>query len=511
MFLQLTTILLHLALCSATKDVVHFSVNSAQGDRTPVKEDNSAAEMATVTVNLQQAVNRIGSHFVGVTIDSQQIRYNWNSFGFGSTKVQNMARALSPSYFRLGGSAADYMTFDPTNQKGHKGENLQGGQVYCSNFTTQFYMSVDQWDILNKFLQAVGWDFIMDLNALQRNADGSWNPANARQLLQYSASKNYKIAAFELGNEYNLYPSSLAVTPAQLAVDYVTLQNLLGEFPQDYYSSFLVGPETAMGGEEKYFLGFLQAGGYKTIRASSFHSYYFSAQEKYLPHFTNVSIMNYLGGKIELAMTQTRQVDPLLPVWLSETSTAYGCGTANMSDRFVAGFLWLDKLGLSAAMGIQSVIRQTFYGFNYGILDLDLNPNPDFWLTVLYKRIVRGPVFNATSDRSDVRAYVACANPDNFKAGSLAFYFLNPNDYSVTFDLPQFDAQTMLIYALTAGDSGGLLSKFSALNGMKLEMSGDNLPDLKPLSAPKGPVSMAPYSFGFVVLPEARVSICLNQ
>ena len=36
----------------------------------------------------------------------------------------------------------------------------------------------------------------------------------------------------------------------------------------------------------------------------------------------------------------------------------------------------------------------------------------DFWLTVLYKRIVRGPVFNATAGRRDVRVYAACANPE---------------------------------------------------------------------------------------------------
>ena len=36
----------------------------------------------------------------------------------------------------------------------------------------------------------------------------------------------------------------------------------------------------------------------------------------------------------------------------------------------------------------------------------------DFWLTVLYKRIVRGPVFNATASRQDVRVYAACANAD---------------------------------------------------------------------------------------------------
>ena len=33
----------------------------------------------------------------------------------------------------------------------------------------------------------------------------------------------------------------------------------------------------------------------------------------------------------------------------------------------------------------------------------------DFWLTVLYKRIVGGPVFSAIG-RSDVRVYAACAN-----------------------------------------------------------------------------------------------------
>ena len=40
----------------------------------------------------------------------------------------------------------------------------------------------------------------MDLNALKRNSDGSWNPDNARELLQFSAARNYAIAGFELGN-----------------------------------------------------------------------------------------------------------------------------------------------------------------------------------------------------------------------------------------------------------------------------------------------------------------------
>ena len=37
---------------------------------------------------------------------------------------------------------------------------------------------------------------------------------------------------------------------------------------------------------------------------------------------------------------------------------------------------WLDKLGLSAAHGVDLVIRQTFFGGYYGLLDEEANPTP---------------------------------------------------------------------------------------------------------------------------------------
>jgi len=37
---------------------------------------------------------------------------------------------------------------------------------------------------------------------------------------------------------------------------------------------------------------------------------------------------------------------------------------------------WLEKLGLSAQRGIGVVMRQTLYGYNYALLDIDMNPNP---------------------------------------------------------------------------------------------------------------------------------------
>jgi len=46
-----------------------------------------------------------------------------------------------------------------------------------------------------------------------------------------------------------------------------------------------------------------------------------------------------------------------------------------MRSLFVCG-RWLDKLGLSAQKDIGVVMRQTLYGYNYALLDIDMNPNP---------------------------------------------------------------------------------------------------------------------------------------
>ena len=60
----------------------------------------------------------------------------------------------------------------------------------------------------------------------------------------------------------------------------------------------------------------------------------------------------------------------------------------------------------------------------------------------------------------------------SFKAGSLAMYFLNPNNYSVTLELPQFDKQPLLLFLLSAGDSDGLLSKLVSLSGGQILVLG---------------------------------------
>ena len=51
-----------------------------------------------------------------------------------------MARALAPAYFRLGGAAADYMTYD-LEKYNSNGGCLHKGEVHCANFTEPYNMT----------------------------------------------------------------------------------------------------------------------------------------------------------------------------------------------------------------------------------------------------------------------------------------------------------------------------------------------------------------------------------
>lgn len=56
--------------------------------------------------------------------------------------------------------------------------------------------------MLNNVATEANLDIIFGLNALIRNADGSWNFENAKELIKFSADHNLEIN-WELGNGNN--------------------------------------------------------------------------------------------------------------------------------------------------------------------------------------------------------------------------------------------------------------------------------------------------------------------
>ena len=63
-------------------------------------------------------------------------------------------------------------------------------------------------------------------------------------------------------------------------------------------------------------------------------------------------------------------------------------GKTQIDETFVAGFMLIDKLGLSAELGLSLEVRQTFYGFWLALVDQRFEPRPNYWLSLAFKRLV---------------------------------------------------------------------------------------------------------------------------
>ncbi|CAC5366171.1 HPSE [Mytilus coruscus] len=451
-----------------------------------MKMTYSEYRKTSVMIDTDTIIETISDRFLSVTLDTSFIQDNWSTLNFSSPKVQVLAKALSPCYLRVGGSSADYLQFDSSSQS-EIYQKVPKEFILTDRINkklTNFTMIARQWDELNGFAEMVGWDLIFDLNSLLRQ-NGQWLPDNAKLLMDYTSQKGYKIAGWELGNEPDVYKD--------------------------------VGPSVTMLVKEisrKYLQDFVDAGGPDIVTNPTFHHYYDYGPSMTVPKFMAPDILSNLPWQINVA----KKIAPF-PLfgkfWLGETSSAWGGGAAGLSDRYVAGFMWLDKLGISASLGVDVVVRQTFYGGSYGLIDTKTsNPNPDFWLSYLYKKLVGRSVFNVTMDdnKGYVRMYTHCTNTQrsDYKPGSITVYGMNLRQEPTTVVFTQFKPDIKLhLYLLEPVGVESLKSQTIALNGRTLSLNPDfSLPSMDYPEVVTSNFTFPQQSFGFIVIPEANVAAC---
>ncbi|KAK6174492.1 hypothetical protein SNE40_017758 [Patella caerulea] len=411
---------------------------------------------------------------------------------FRSRKVLTLAKGLSPSYLRVGGATSDRIMFNKTHDQ--PGVNLP----------------VADWDNMNHLAMNAGMDLIYDFNVIPRK-NGQWDPTNARQLLEYTVKKGYKPAGYELGNEPNHSPQVHIISEKQLAKDFAAFKHVASSIGVPPFLT--IGPDIG-GVIMPYLEKFLEAGGGDVLDAVTMHQYYTNGQSATLKDFTDSKLLDSLIPEVQSFVKTCNQKAPHKQCWLGETSSCSHGGAQHISDRYVAGFLWLDKLGLSALHGLQAVLRQSFFGSNYGLIDAHLNPNPDYWLTLLYKRLVGSPVFDITQTSDhNIRVYAHCTNVSSsigYKPGSITVYMMNIGSKTVYVHIPFSSSKTQQRYILSPGDHDGLTSQFVKLNGDVLKLPNDHsLPDLKPVVS-HGTVKLEAYNMGFVVIPDAMKPECMQ-
>ncbi|KAI0234960.1 hypothetical protein LSAT2_014658 [Lamellibrachia satsuma] len=307
----------------------------------------------------------------------------------------------------------------------------------------------------------------------------------------------------------------------QLGRDVLLLQKILSNdprFQKFFANSTQVGPDVNRPPRSLTFLVKYLSVVHNSLDAITLHQYYMNGRTATISDFINPDILDYLPTQIAQVTAVIREAGlPHAKLWLGETSTAWGGGAEGMSDAYVAGFMWLDKLGISAKMGISLVVRQTFYGGHYSLIDRYLRPLPDYWLSLLFKRLVGSRVLNvklSVKDGHTVRVYAHCTVSSglNYSEGAVTVYALNLRNSAAALVLPtELRHLTKHQYLLTPSGPDGLKSRCVNLNGRKLEMIDDRtLPPLAPKQlTPDEVPTLPPLTFAFFVIPDAKASACL--
>ncbi|XP_032527276.2 heparanase-like [Danaus plexippus] len=478
-----------------------------------------------ITINEHQKVLAVlPDNFLSFGIDASEIQ-DYDKVDFTSIRLRELASALGPARLRLGGTMSDRLIFsaedlpsvscDHCLASSHNETACVALKKLCKNkFLPFFLMTGRKWTEINEFCQATNTKLLFTLNLLLRDSH-EWNSQNAVELIKYSKQKKFDID-WQLGNEPNSFRHvfNLTVTPQELAHDFKKLRNLLNH--HGYKKSLLVGPDTTRPQDHqpnclKYMVEFLGNGSH-FVNARSWHQYYLNSRTAKLQDFWNPETFDLLKEQIETMQNHTKKYHNI-PMWLSETSTSYGGGAPGLSNTYAGTPLWVDKLGLSAKYNISTVIRQSFYGGNYSLVNEELEPLPDWWVSVLYKKLVGNKVLHLMCKCSPhQRVYVHCANKNYTNDSSaITVYAINLEMEKVQFLLngTALHGDNIIIDEfIISAPSNNRRTKTILLNGWPLHYESASL-DLQPNHKKyNNRISMPPYSIGFWVIKNTSIKIC---
>uniref|UniRef100_A0ABM5GKC1 Heparanase n=1 Tax=Pogona vitticeps TaxID=103695 RepID=A0ABM5GKC1_9SAUR len=540
--------LLLLILACLCAGALRVGVSSAE----PPPAGDEAAELSIPQSS--RPLRQVNPSFLSLTIDANLVTDPRYITFLGSTKLRTLARGLSPGFLRFGGTKEDFLIFDPKKEPTSEENNFldllakQDAANVCgirSPPSDIIELLQSQWpfqemlilseqhrnkhknttitrstiDILYNFAHCADLHLIFGLNALLRKGDSQWDSSNAELILNYTDSQNYSLS-WELGNEPNSFKhkSGIYIDGFQLGQDFIRLRQLLNNYSR-YKTAKLYGPDVGQPRKrtQKLLRRFLKSGG-KVIDSVTWHHYYVNGRTATRDDFLSPDVLDTLITAIQEELQFVDDITPGKEVWLGETSSAYGGGAPHLSNTYLAGFMWLDKLGLSAQLGIDVVMRQVLFGAgSYHLVDASFEPLPDYWLSLLYKKLVGTKVLQvniAGQDPRKLRVYLHCTNEDHpkYRDGDVTLFALNLYNSTKRLQLPShFSNKQIDEYILLPHGKDGILSTSVQLNGHVLKMLDDEtLPTIseKPLS-PGSRLGFPAFSYGFYVIKNAKVRACI--
>ncbi|XP_050566539.1 heparanase isoform X1 [Cygnus atratus] len=520
--------------------------------------------------------------FLSLTLDASLAREPRFITLLSNPKLHTLARGLSPGFLRFGGTSTDFLIFDPHKDSTLEEKilsELQAEEGACGaqpGFAAVQELLLAQWPGQEKLLltehsrkkhknTTITGKVLMDLRSgaynrggagLRPVVKGSWLPvppphrAHAghppwlRQLLRLppgvraqcpaaaawpGVGQLQRWAAAGLLRPARLQPllgagqcfkkkSGIYIDGSQLGRDFIHLRRLLSQHPL-YRHAKLYGPDVGQPRKhtQRLLRSFLKSGG-KVIDSVTWHHYYVDGRSATREDFLSPTVLDTFATAVRDVLEIVAATVPGKKVWLGETSSAYGGGAPQLSNTYLAGFMWLDKLGLAARQGIDVVMRQVFFGAgSYHLVDASFEPLPDYWLSLLYKRLVGTRVLEASvagADARRLRVYLHCTNPQHpkYREGDVTLFALNLYNVSQNLQLPkQLWSKRVDQYLLLPHGKESILSRRVQLNGRLLQMvDKETLPTLHEAAlAPGSALGLPAFSYGFYVIRNAKAIACI--
>jgi len=514
------------------------SNNDNSIDQAPV----AVGEPVTLSLDTSTVRNTVSERFLSVAFDmAQQVPEIdfWDDAGVIDLKRQallNMAKQFSPGYLRIGGTDADKTFYQVGAQKmTEKPEHFEGT------------LTENQTDELFAFANSAGLDVILGLNAGPgtRNQDGTWNSTNSGSLMDYVDSKQYKVAAWELGNEPGLMPnfhSNFEVPPTQLADDHVQFSNALADspvlfigpddafapvvgnvslttdavnnldayFPSAFLDAMAPGSHIRTSGYLKDYLAALPE---NTLDAISWH--YYPQQSVRCPLSLPATSADLLLAPenlndIKKWIAEIEGYRDLYQsnaeIWLAETGNAQCGGQVGISDRFASSFWWLDELGVLAQHDNDVAIRQTLAGSEYGLIDnVTLQPRSDYWASVLWKKNMGHKVLTVSQEADDnLRVYAHCHPTEQDTLSLLAINLDATKAFAV--DTQAWTGKETHQYVMTADQLDSATIKINGQE-MSVDAQGEFEIPMKKFIATDA-IDVEPRSMAFFQIKGAGAAAC---
>ena len=343
------------------------------------------------------SLGEVAPEYISVTLDF----WSNKEVAWGNSSVINvnlnhpnllvLAKGLSPFFLRIGGSQADEIIYTHSNSSITENLNTE-----CKKHP-QKCLTIERWNEVLAFANKTGARILFDIAYVRHTRDSDnnndqrdWESSNARQLLEYTAKSPYAnvLYGLELGNELRHKGKTKNIT--RIALAYKELGKIVNEIWNTEESTklnkpFIAGPAST-GVDETTKL--IEAIG-PHIQIASYHKYHGSGKDPDLHAKYWHPVHLYKPGEAVKKYMSNKSHSQL---WIGEGAMAHNSGQRNVTDVFQSSMWFANLLGsLSKTKPITHSVycRQALLGGYYELIDHEtLIPNPDYWLSYIWKLLI---------------------------------------------------------------------------------------------------------------------------